>query len=436
MVNKIFNNSLVVGLTSVLLTVVLSVLVVFGFFENQIKNDLKEETKSIAVALDNGVDVSAYKDQKARITLVDAEGNVMFDSQTDKPSTENHLSRPEIQEAIQNGEGQVVRKSSTMDSTTYYYAVLLENSNVLRVSMNTNSISLMFTKTIYIIAVIALFVIVLSLVLAYKLSKNIVKPIEEITDNLDDIKESPYEELKPFTDKIKSQIDAEKRLSKVKRQFTANVSHELKTPLTSISGYAEMLQGGMVNNEDVTKIGKIIYKESQRLINLTHDIIQLSQLEEYDYKPIIDSVDLNQITESCVETLEIKAEKKNVKIHFEGETAKIKGTKPLVEELAYNIIENAIKYNVENGEVFVTVKDVEDYSVLIVRDTGIGIPQKYQDRVFERFFRVDKSRSKETGGTGLGLAIVKHTVDYLGGSLTLKSDLNVGTTITVKLLKQ
>lgn len=436
MVNKIFNNSLVVGLTSVLLTVVLSVLVVFGFSENQIKNDLKEETKSIAVALNAGVDVSKYKNQKARITLVDSNGQVLFDNQTDKPSSENHLSRPEIKEAIENGEGQIVRKSTTMDSTTYYYAVLLENSNILRVSMNTNSITLMFTKTIYLIAIIALFVIVLSLVLAYKLSKNIVKPIEEITENLDDIKESPYEELKPFTDKIKSQIEAEKKLAKIKRQFTANVSHELKTPLTSISGYAEMLQSGMVNEGDVTKIGKIIYKESQRLINLTHDIIQLSQLEEYDYKPIIDSVDLNEITESCVETLEIKAQKKNVKIHFEGEPAKIKGTKPLVEELAYNIIENAIKYNVENGDVFVTVKDLDDYSVLIVKDTGIGIPQKYQERVFERFFRVDKSRSKETGGTGLGLAIVKHTVDYLGGSLTLKSDLNVGTTITVKLLKQ
>lgn len=436
MVNKIFNNSLVVGLTSVLLTVVLSVLVVFGFSENQIKNDLKEETKSIAVALNAGVDVSKYKNQKARITLVDSNGQVLFDNQTDKPSSENHLSRPEIKEAIENGEGQIVRKSTTMDSTTYYYAVLLENSNILRVSMNTNSITLMFTKTIYLIAIIALFVIVLSLVLAYKLSKNIVKPIEEITENLDDIKESPYEELKPFTDKIKSQIEAEKKLAKIKRQFTANVSHELKTPLTSISGYAEMLQSGMVNEGDVTKIGKIIYKESQRLINLTHDIIQLSQLEEYDYKPIIDSVDLNEITESCVETLEIKADKKNVKIHFEGEPAKIKGTKPLVEELAYNIIENAIKYNVENGDVFVTVKDLDDYSVLIVKDTGIGIPQKYQERVFERFFRVDKSRSKETGGTGLGLAIVKHTVDYLGGSLTLKSDLNVGTTITVKLLKQ
>ena len=436
MVNKIFNNGLIVGLTSVLLTVIFSVLVVFGFFESQIKNDLKEETKSIAVALNNGVDVSSYKNQKARITLIDSDGTVLFDNQTKTLSTENHLTRPEIKEAIENGEGQVIRKSSTMDSTTYYYALLLDNSNILRVSMNTNSITLMFTKTVYLIAVIALFVIILSLVLAYKLSKKIVKPIEEITDNLDDIKDSPYEELKPFTDKIKAQVEAEKNLSKMKRQFTANVSHELKTPLTSISGYAEMLEGGMVKSEDVSKIGRIIHKETQRLISLTHDIIQLSQLEEYDYKPILDNVDLNEITESCVETLEGKAEKKNVKIHFEGETAKIKGTKSLIEELSYNIIENAIKYNVENGDVFITVKDLEDYSVLIVKDTGIGIPQKYQDRVFERFFRVDKSRSKETGGTGLGLAIVKHTVDYLGGSLTLKSDLNVGTTITVKLLKQ
>lgn len=210
----------------------------------------------------------------------------------------------------------------------------------------------------------------------------------------------------------------------------------MKTPLTSISGYAELMQGGMVSGDDIPKIGKIIYKESQRLMGLTHDIIQLSQLEEYDFKPFVDFVDVYDVVSSCVETLEIKASKKNVTLHFEGEHVKAKGTKTLIDELAYNIIENAIKYNVQNGEVFVTVKDEDDCAVLVVKDTGIGIPQKYQERVFERFYCVDKSRSKATGGTGLGLAIVKHTVDYLGGTISLESEVDVGTTITVKLLKK
>lgn len=278
--------------------------------------------------------------------------------------------------------------------------------------------------------------LIISFIVAYVVSKILCRDIEKMADDVAHISQNcKFDELQPFADKIQIQLDEKEKLLNMKKRFTANVSHELKTPLTSISGYGEMLQGNMVQPKDVPGIGGIIYKESQRLINLTHDIIQLSQLEEYDYKPIIDYVNLMPVVEYCVEALSVKAQKKNVAVHVSGEECKVKGTKSLIEELVYNLVENAIKYNVENGTVDVSVQEDGNFVSLSVKDTGIGIPEKYQDRVFERFFRVDKSRSKATGGTGLGLAIVKHTAEYLGGSVSLKSRENEGTQVTIKLAK-
>ncbi|MFR6065943.1 MAG: sensor histidine kinase [Eubacterium sp.] len=279
-------------------------------------------------------------------------------------------------------------------------------------------------------------IVLLSFGVSMYISKRLSSDIESMGDDIANIsKNCKYDELKPFADKIQAQHDEKEKLINMKKRFTANVSHELKTPLTSISGYGEILQNNMVPQEDVSKVGGVIYKESQRLINLTHDIIQLSQLEEYDYKPIIDFVNLMPVVNYCVEALAIKAQKKNVTVTVDGCECKVKGTKSLIEELVYNVVENAIKYNVENGRVDVTVSQDDDFAFITVKDTGIGIPEKYQERIFERFFRVDKSRSKATGGTGLGLAIVKHTVEYLGGSVSLKSKENEGTEITIKLSK-
>ena len=285
---------------------------------------------------------------------------------------------------------------------------------------------------------ILLFVITaIALVTAYVLTRKIVKPIEKMGEDLKHIDENcPYDELKPFTEKIKTQLDKKARLENLAKQFTANLSHELKTPLTAISGYGEILENTDVSPEDASRFGGIIYKESQRLINLTHDIIQLSQLEEYDFKPIIDTVDLNSIAVSCVEALSVEAQKRSIRIQVDGKEAFIRASKPLLEELVYNLVENAIRYNVDGGEVFITVQNNENEIVLVVRDTGIGIPESAQSRIFERFFRVDKSRSKQTGGTGLGLAIVKHSAEYLGGSVKLESIENEGTTVTVLLPKK
>ena len=277
---------------------------------------------------------------------------------------------------------------------------------------------------------------IISFAAAFAVSKILCRDIGKMADDVAHIsKNCMFDELKPFADKIQIQLDEKENLLNMKKRFTANVSHELKTPLTSISGYGEMLQGNMVQPKDVPEIGGIIYKESQRLISLTHDIIQLSQLEEYDYKPIIDYVNLMPVVEYCVEALSVKAQKKNVVMNISGEECKVKGTKSLIEELVYNLVENAIKYNIENGRVDVIVRNEENFVSLTVRDTGIGIPEKYQSRVFERFFRVDKSRSKATGGTGLGLAIVKHTAEYLGGSVSLSSRENEGTEVTIRLAK-
>lgn len=287
----------------------------------------------------------------------------------------------------------------------------------------------------YLLVLLIILITVIALLSAYGAAKKIVKPIEKMGDDPHSLS-SPYEELQPFTDKIKRQFDEKDRLEHLTKQFTANLSHELKTPLTAISGYGEILQNGLADEKDAEKIGGIIYKESQRLISLTHDIIQLSQLEEYDFKPIIDSADITAVARDCADALFVEAQKRNITITVEGESAVVRGSKSLLEELVYNLVDNAIRYNVENGSVEISIKEREDRTVLTVRDTGIGIPEKYQSRIFERFFRVDKSRSKATGGTGLGLAIVKHTVEYLGGTLKLESKENVGTTITVELLKR
>lgn len=295
----------------------------------------------------------------------------------------------------------------------------------------------MLFHSAYILLPIVVASVLIAFLAAYRVTRGIVVPIEKMGDDLENIDDNcPFDELEPFAEKIELQLEEKEKLEKVKKKFTANVSHELKTPLTAISGYGEMLQSGMVNESDVAGIGGIIYKESQRLINLTHDIIQLSQLEEYDYKPIMDSVDLYSVAKSCTEALYVQAQKRNVEIKLSGVSVLIKGTESLMEELVYNLVENAIKYNVDGGIVSICVEDKGDICVLTVKDTGIGIPSKYKDRVFDRFFRVDKSRSKETGGTGLGLAIVKHTAEYLGGSVAIESEENKGTQITVKLAKQ
>lgn len=253
--------------------------------------------------------------------------------------------------------------------------------------------------------------------------------------NLNDLDSfKTYSELTPFVNALKEQKKKQKLLDKQKKQFTANVSHELKTPLTSIAGYAELIETGIAKPEDIKPFAHIIRKQALRLVTLSEDIIQLSQLDEGDERKItFEEVDIFEICKTCVESLSINARVKGIEIELKGESCFVKGNSALLEELVYNLCDNAIRYNKENGRVSVTVKPQDGGAVLTVSDTGIGIDKKYQERVFERFFRVDKSRSKETGGTGLGLAIVKHIAQIHDADLSVESELNKGTAITITL---
>lgn len=274
--------------------------------------------------------------------------------------------------------------------------------------------------------------------ISVKITKTIVEPIKDLGNNLDNPDNiKVFSELQGVVDEIKKQKEKQKALMGQKKQFTANLSHELKTPLTSIAGYAELIETGIAKEEDIKPFASTIRAQALRLVSLSEDIIQLSQLEEnYDSNSIsFSSIDLFEIAGSCVETLKVNAESRGISINLEGESVFIKGNSSLIEELIYNLCDNAIRYNKENGSVLVTITDNEISTVLTVKDTGIGIDEKYHDKVFERFFRVDKSRSKKTGGTGLGLAIVKHIVSLHGAELKISSKLGKGTEISIYFKK-
>lgn len=283
----------------------------------------------------------------------------------------------------------------------------------------------------YILIILAVGII-LSLLCSLAITKVIIDPIEQLGEHIDEIdKVETYKELQPFVEKIKKQNEKKHQLDKQKKQFTANVSHELKTPLTSIAGYAELIENGMVREEDIKPFAHTIRKQALRLVTLAEDIIKLSQLEENDGQIVFEEVNLAELAEECISALEINARNRGVTLTLNAKETYIKGNKSLLEELLYNLCDNAIRYNKENGSVTVTISEHDGKGILSVADTGIGIPDKYKVRIFERFFRVDKSRSKETGGTGLGLAIVKHISQVHNATLTLDSRENEGTTITV-----
>lgn len=266
---------------------------------------------------------------------------------------------------------------------------------------------------------------------AGRITAEVARQINDLGKNLDAVDKGKIDaEFVPFVDALVSYKQQLARVDKLKKQFTANVSHELKTPMTSISGYAEMLENGIVKADDVQKIGHVIHKEAKRLINISNDIIQLSQLEDGDETRHYERVDLYDIASDCVSSIAFHAEKKGSEILFEGEHVYINGNKGLLAELVYNLVDNAVRYNKPDGKVWVSVHAQNGKAVLRVKDNGIGIPEKYQERIFERFFRVDKSRSKETGGTGLGLAIVKHIVLYHNAEISIDSELGKGTTFT------
>lgn len=424
------------GVSVITITAVLILSVFYSYSDNQLKEQLRVVESVVENQLaqdDDTAFISNHIDKNVRITLVAKDGTVIADSQESANKLGNHLNRQEIQQAIKNGEATVTRHSDTQEKKVYYFAKQLDNGNVLRVSAEAKSIGKFFSDYIIYIFLCIIVVIVAAVFVSMGITKSIVKPITQLGQSLDNIdKFKSDEELKPLVNALLQQKKKQKMLDKQKKQFTANVSHELKTPLTSIAGYAELIETGMAKPEDIKPFAGVIRKQALRLVNLSEDIIQLSQLEESDDEDMsFESVNLYEIAQRCVEALNINAINKCVTLNLTGEECYIRGKAQLVEELVYNLCDNAIRYNKENGNVTVTVSPLEKGASVSVKDTGIGIPKKYQERIFERFFRVDKSRSKATGGTGLGLAIVKHITQLHDAKLEISSEEGKGTEIIV-----
>lgn len=485
-------------------------------------------------------------DIKSRITLIDSEGRVLYDSVADQSSMENHMEREEVKEALAEGVGKATRTSFTLEEDTRYYARKTADGNIVRISTSHYSQLGLLLDTFGMIIITVAVLIMLSVFISYRVARAIIKPINDIDLDNPDISEN-YEELGPLLHRIHQQNNSIKRQmeklrqsreefniitknmsegliiidkdteiltynhsavemlggegggqiegpvlklnrsgpfrkavaealegnnsqvyltesdatyeiisnpvrekdevtgailivmdvterekgEKLRREFTSNVSHELKTPLTSIYGVSDMLASGLVKSEDVAGFAAAVKEESARLISLIDDIIKLSQLDENTVPEEMETIDVCGSAQDVVSRLSGKAAESGVELSFSGEPSEIMGIQHILDEIIYNICENAIKYNKPGGFVKVSVRNEGNESLVTVEDNGMGIPKADTERVFERFYRVDKSHSKQIGGTGLGLSIVKHAVMYLGGRIELESEEGTGTVITV-----
>lgn len=551
MTKRIFRSICFVALGVFLASLVLFMCVLYNYFSGLQRSQLKIQTELAAQGVSDGgmgyLEKLNAKDY--RITWIDTDGVVLYDSKTDTAGMENHLEREEIKSAFENGVGESTRYSSTLMERSLYFAERLPDGTVLRLSVTQNTLLRLTLGMLQPICFILAVAVVLSLVLASRLSKNIVKPLNEL--NLDEpLKNEDYEELSPLLRRIdaqqtqikqqsdelkqkqlefetvtngmkegivllsgkgrilsinraalklfgadgscvgedilsvnrnlelaellrksedgkyaervtelgdgKYQLDAspvisdgkisgivlllldvteKEKTEQMRREFTANVSHELKTPLQTISGCAELLANGIVKQEDIQKFGSQICTEAQRMIRLVDDIIKLSHLDEGATDMQRETVDLYALAESTLRSLRPEAEAAKVSLSLSGESAKIYGIPQLLSGIIFNLCDNAIKYNRENGMVSVEIKDEDNKAVLSVADNGIGIPAEHQERIFERFYRVDKSHSKEIGGTGLGLSIVKHAAKLHDAVIELHSVVDGGTTVKVTFPK-
>ena len=417
------------------------------FLENE-KSYLRTEIKFLKELLSTQDDfLQKFKSDTYRLTLISEEGDVIFDSKANINDMNNHINRKEIEKAIEIGSGESLRYSDTLLEKTIYIATLLPNQNILRISTNINTIWAMIFELVPTFFLIFVILTICCGFLSNYLAKQIIAPLNKL--NLDNPMENQiYDEVSPLlyrihkqNKKIKEQmkdlqqkIDEKIEMQKVKEEFSANVSHELKTPLQSIIGYTELFENNLVKPEDSGKFIGNIKKESLRLVALINDIIHLSELDEIE-KVSFEKVDLAEVISETISLLTSSASKRNVTLHFENKIGNgiVQGVPSYIQEIVYNLIDNAIRYNKENGKVFVSLEKLQNGKLeFSVKDTGIGIPEEYQQRVFERFFRVDKSHSRETGGTGLGLSIVKHAAKIQNAKLTLESQENFGTRVAVE----
>lgn len=446
MKKKINMQFLMITAIAIIFTAIFSCIIFYEIF----KTEVMEEIKSYAylLAASNSFEeleenLNEKNIRNLRITVINKDGTVQFDTNADIGGMDNHRKRPEIIEAIEHGEGETIRKSETLDTNTFYYAIRLEDGGIIRVAKESRSMFHVFLNSFPYIGTIAVILFLFCIIISHMLTKSLISPIEKMSRDIDHVSEiNTYKELIPFMNTIQKQHEDIMKNAKLRQEFTANVSHELKTPLTSISGYSELIENGMAADEDVIRFAREIHRNSNRLLTLINDIIRLSELDTIDMNVGFERLNLYDLAVSCLEMLKMTAEKHKVTISIKGQEAYILGNRQMIDEMIYNLCDNAIRYNNENGMVVVTVMGIRRFDsekkilknevVLSVKDTGIGIPKKHQERIFERFYRVDKSRSKSTGGTGLGLAIVKHIVaGHKGAEIEIESDSGKGTEIKV-----
>lgn len=438
MKKKINIQFIMIAALAIVVTALSAMLVYYNILKEQVFGDLKAYAHVIELLniddLAAGIEKDPYNpiDDDLRITLIGAEGEVLYESLLNKDEMDNHNERPEIIEAREKGEGEAIRYSATSGTHTFYYAERLQNGNVLRIGRDSVSVNRIMVNTLVIVLVIALCILFVCMGISHYLTKKLVEPIEKLATNIMLVDENNvYEEIRPFVNTIKEQHVNIINNAQLRQEFTANVSHELKTPLTAISGYAELIGNGMTGKEDTIRFSNEIHSNANRLLSLINDIIKLSELDEADHQMEMERIDLYKLAENCVQMMQVTAEKQGIRLTLQGESAMTMANKGLMDEVFYNLCSNAIRYNKPGGSVTVTVGTKDERPFLSVADTGIGIPKECQERVFERFYRVDKSRSKSTGGTGLGLAIVKHIVAQHNAALHLDSELGEGTTIEI-----
>ena len=426
---------LLISAIAVFITGICGMIIFYNIFTNAIYSDLKAYSYIVAIMDHEALDGTASEDLKKngiRITWIEEDGTVSYDSMQDKNLMDKHLDREEIQEALKLGEGKAMRRSSTLSEHTFYYAVKLEDGCILRVAKNNDGVFNVMVQICALMLAVGLLAFVVCTLLARGLTKNLVEPVEKMAENIMLVEdEDIYDEIKPFVSMIKQQHMDILQHAKMRQEFSANVSHELKTPLTAISGYAELIASGITGAEDTKLFAGKIRSSAERLQKLINDTIELSELDDSDYLLEVEPLDLYEMAKDCAMTMEFSAEKHEVTILAKGEHLLVNANKSLMEELLYNLCSNAIRYNKKGGTVTIITKMEENHPVLCVKDTGIGIPEEYQERVFERFYRVDKSHSKSTGGTGLGLAIVKHIVAQHDAQIVLNSEVGIGTEIKI-----
>ena len=447
MSKKIFHSIWLAALAVLLASLVLIMSVLYGYFSRIQQKQLKIETQLAAqgVALNGEAYLQNLDAESYRITWITADGIVLYDNEADTAEMENHLERTEVQQALTTGFGESSRYSNTLSEKLLYAAQRLPDGSVIRLSSAQRTVWFLLLGFAQPICAVFLLALILSLVLASRLSKKIVEPINDL--DLDEpmqyIGKEEYSEIEPLLRRMgiqqtqikKDQAELEKTV-RIRQEFTANVSHELKTPLHAISGYAELLENGLVREADIRPFAGKIRSESQRMTKLVEDIIDLTRLDSGASGMQWEKTDLYRIAENAVDSLQTTADEACVTLSLTGTPVSVDGIPQILYSIVYNLCDNAIKYNRENGHVDVRVESLPAFARLTVQDTGIGIPAEHQNRIFERFYRVDKSHSKEVGGTGLGLSIVKHGVLIHHGNIEVESEVGKGTVFVVTFPKK